>query len=319
MYIYIHLCHVLSQLVSSLVLHPRGNNPLPLIIRYNLSIVSSMFSIDPVDFLHALHLRWLACRCKRWRDVMIVGYKLDSAHSRIFSYLRYGHSFLDSIHHPTSNPLICEPQPSMSITTTATSTQRHPDQPPASTQIPSHPFTNPADHHAHCPVQHPSLNDPPDHAQEEEESCKDYEAIHRVCFLEGSNELGGRRQEGAVGFVKTLSDGHCLSRRFCIIHENRSVRDPKLVYTNKDNGVPSIWTDKTERSSSVCMRAVVLRKATVTSFVLVCSSSSPLPLSNRNASTSVFRVTAEMYQLTLYRAQPRSLLLHLWLSHLWKH
>jgi len=41
--------------------------------------------------------------------------------------------------------------------------------------------------------------------------------------------------------------------------------------------VPSICTLSTDRSSSTCRRFVVRRKASVTSFVLVCSASSPLP------------------------------------------
>ena len=59
-----------------------------------------------------------------------------------------------------------------------------------------------------------------------------------------------------------------------------------------DDG-PSIWTLRTERSSSACMSVVVRLRASVTSCVLVCSASSPLE------TIQITCVSAFMRQLSL--------------------
>ena len=61
-----------------------------------------------------------------------------------------------------------------------------------------------------------------------------------------------------------------------VVWQWRNLQQIKILEggMNKSGNRPSIWVDKTERSSSPCMRPIVRRRASVTSLLALVSASS---------------------------------------------
>jgi hypothetical protein len=67
-----------------------------------------------------------------------------------------------------------------------------------------------------------------------------------------------------------------------LLYQYQITISPNRKRGGKTLNLPSIWTERTERSNSVCIVCVVLRRASVTSFVRVCKASSLLIRTEQN-------------------------------------